>query len=138
MLFVNAYVVNESHVGYYTGAVNFAKVSYYLLSAIYIVVLPVITQYYAKQEITKARETIKILGNTIGLLILPIVSIVGATAGNMLAIFYKPEYKYAATAASILMAAQFPVGWYQETTIAGSVQLYPQVSRFLIFFYAFS
>ncbi len=112
MLFVNAYVVNESHVGYYTGAVNFAKVSYYLLSAIYIVVLPVITQYYANKEITKAQETIKILGNTIGLLILPIVSIVSATAGNMLSVFYKPEYQYAAAATAILMAAQFLIGLF--------------------------
>ena len=52
-------VKNQSHVGFYTGAVNFAKVSYYLLSAIYIVVLPVITQYYANKEIAKALETIK-------------------------------------------------------------------------------
>jgi Membrane protein involved in the export of O-antigen and teichoic acid len=112
MLFVNAYVKNQSHVGFYTGAVNFAKVSYYLLSAIYIVVLPVITQYYANKEIAKALETIKTLGNTIGLLILPIVCIVGATAGNMLAVFYKPEYIYAATATTILMFSQFSIGLF--------------------------
>lgn len=112
MLFVNALVKNENHVGYYTGAVNFAKVSYYLLSAVYIVVLPMISQFYAKKDFVKAKEIICVLNDVIALLILPIVSIVGATTSHMLTAFYKAEYVYASGTATVLMCSQFLIGLF--------------------------
>jgi len=112
MLFVNALVADEAHVGYYTGAVNFAKVSYYLLSAIYIVVLPVITKYYADKNKEGARVTISSLSNAILLLILPIVMIVGATSKQMLSAFYRPEYAVASGTATLLMCSQFFIGLF--------------------------
>lgn len=112
ILFVNALVSKAEYVGYYTGAVNFAKVSYYLLSAIYLVVLPMITKFYHEQKMEQASSTIIVLNNCIALLILPIVSIVGATTKQMLASFYNEEYIYAANTATILMLSQFLIGLF--------------------------
>lgn len=112
MLFVNAFVENQNYVGYYTGAVNFAKVSYYLLSAVYIVALPTVTQEYAQNNFTKAQNTIKNLFTTILLFILPVVSITGASSGNLLSSFYKSEYRVASTTATILMISQFFIGLF--------------------------
>ena len=112
MLFVNAYVINRNEVGYYTAAVNFAKVPYYLLTAFYIVVLPVITTYYIHKEIKKAQKKINVFINAILLTILPIVSIVGASSGNLLASFYSTEYRNADSAALILLIAQFLIGLF--------------------------
>ena len=112
IFYVNALVDEEAYVGYYTGAVNFAKVSYYLLSAIYIMVLPMLSQFYAQKKINRARETINVLNEAIVLLIMPIVTIVGATTAHMLTAFYKPEYKYATLTATILMFSQFFIGLF--------------------------
>lgn len=112
MLYVNALVMDKDYVGYYTGAVNFAKVSYYLLSAVYIVVLPTITKYYYKSEMEKARLTIRMLNDVILIFIFPIVMIVGATTKEMLSLFYKPEYSVAATTATVLMCSQFLIGLF--------------------------
>ena len=110
MLFVNALVAEKKYVGYYTGAINFAKVSYYLLSAIYIVLLPTIAKFYSENKIEDARNIIVAFGNAIVLLILPIVNIVGATSKEMLMLFYKPDYSAAAISATILMFSQFFIG----------------------------
>lgn len=112
MLFVNAFVQDADSIGYYTGAVNFAKVSYYLLSAFYIVVLPVVTTYYSVGKIHLAQKKINTLLNTILLVILPVVTIVGASAGNLLASFYKPEYRVADNTALLLMISQFLIGLF--------------------------
>lgn len=112
MLIVNALVTNADYVGYYTGAVNFSKVSYYLLSAIYIVVLPTITQLYSQGKIKESQATIVALNNSIALFILPIVSIVGATTTDMLSAFYREEYRVASNTATILMCSQFLIGLF--------------------------
>ena len=112
ILVVNALVEDQAYVGYYTGAVNFSKVSYYLLSAVYIVVLPTITNQYSIGRKDNAQKTIIVLNNAIALFILPIVSIVGGSAGTMLSLFYKPDYVYASNATSVLMLAQFFIGLF--------------------------
>lgn len=112
MLFVNAFVLDANSIGYYTGAVNFAKVSYYLLSAFYIVILPVVTTYYSAGEIHLAQKKINTLLNTILLVIFPVVMIIGASAGNLLSSFYKPEYRVADKTALLLMISQLLIGLF--------------------------
>ena len=112
MLFINALVDNPSYVGYYTGAVNFAKVSYYLLTAVYIVALPIVTQEYAQKNYNKAQDTIKTLFLSVLLFVFPIVSITGASSGNVLASFYKAEYRAAASTAGLLILSQFFIGLF--------------------------
>ena len=112
MLIVNARVEDQAYVGYYTGAVNFSKVSYYLLSAVYLVILPTITNYYSQGKIENAKKTIVALNNAIALFILPVATIICATSGTVLGLFYKPDYVKAATATTILVMAQFFIGLF--------------------------
>ena len=95
---------NEA-VGYYTGVANFAKIPYYLLTAFYTVVLPIVTGNYMQGKIEEAREKIAdVLGLVLGL-ILPIVTIVSAASGHILALFYRPSYRRGENALALLIFA---------------------------------
>ena len=92
-------------VGYYTGVANFAKIPYYLLTAFYTVVLPIITGHYMQGKINEAREKIAdVLGLALGF-ILPIIVIVSAASGHILALFYKPSYRRGENALTLLVFA---------------------------------
>ncbi|MBP3505509.1 MAG: oligosaccharide flippase family protein [Lachnospiraceae bacterium] len=112
MLFVNSMVEEANKVGYYTGATNLSKVTYYLLSAIYLVVLPLITSAYCNKEYEKCKEFINHLLVLILGLILPIVSIAAPLCGNLMVILYKEEYRGTALVAGILMVSQFLLGLF--------------------------
>ncbi len=90
-------------VGYYTGVANFAKIPYYLLTAFYTVVLPIITGYYMQNKIEDAREKIGDVMKLILGFILPVVTIVSASSGHILGLFYKPGYRRGENALAILV-----------------------------------
>lgn len=92
-------------VGYYTGVVNFAKIPYYLLTACYTVVLPVVTESYVQGKLCEAREKISEVLSLILCLILPIVTVVSAAAGHILSIFYRPSYEKGTNALACLIFA---------------------------------
>lgn len=92
-------------VGYYTGVVNFAKIPYYLLTAFYTVVLPVVTGSYVQGRLEEAREKISDVISLILCLILPIITVVSASAGHILSIFYRPSYRRGETALACLIFA---------------------------------
>lgn len=95
---------NEA-VGYYTGVANFAKIPYYLLTAFYTVVLPIITGNYMQGKMEEAREKIAdVLSLVLGF-ILPVVTIISACAGHILALFYRPTYRRGGNALAILIFA---------------------------------
>ena len=92
-------------VGYYTGVANFAKIPYYLLTAFYTVVLPIITGHYIQGNIKEAREKIAdVLGLALGF-ILPVIVIVSAASGHILALFYRPSYRRGENALTLLVFA---------------------------------
>ena len=112
MLFVNALVVDGNEVGFYTGATNFSKVSYYLLSAIYLVALPVVTSAYSKKDMNTCRDSINRLLMLIMAFILPIVSIAGPICGNLMEVFYTAGYRQASMPTELLMISQFFLGLF--------------------------
>lgn len=112
MLFVNGLVTDADAVGFYTGATNFAKVSYYLLSAIYLIALPVITRRYNSEDYVGCSKIMRNLLYIILIFILPIVSIAAPTAGNLLTVFYTEKYRAAHMAALVLIIAQFVLGMF--------------------------
>lgn len=112
MLFVNALVVDGNEVGFYTGATNFSKVSYYLLSAIYLVALPVVTSAYSKKDMNTCRDSINRLLMLIMAFILPIVSIAGPICGNLMEVFYTAGYRQASMPTELLMVSQFFLGLF--------------------------
>lgn len=99
-----------ARVGYYTGAVTFGKVSYYLLAAFYIVLLPVVSKQYEKGEMEKARNVIADMVLIITAFILPVSIIIAATGRNLLISFYNEEYGAAGFALKLLILNNFLVG----------------------------
>ncbi len=109
-LIVKAVTSSDTLVGYYTGAVTFSKVPYYLLAAFYLVVLPVIAQHYGKKQLEQARKIIGELLSVILALVLPIVAVLCASSGAVLSSFYTPQYAQAAGALSFLVVGIFFLG----------------------------
>ena len=110
LLIVKSYVIDGSDAGYYTGAVNFAKIPYYLLTAVFLVLLPVISSYHSEGKIKEARKEIKTILNTISATVFPVVIIICCSAEKLLEVFYKPEYAYAGTSLIYLMLGTFLLG----------------------------
>lgn len=131
MLMVNAFVPNGDAVGYYTGATNFAKASYYLLTAVYLVALPTISKKYNDGDIQGSCNTIKRFLELITLGILPVVSIVAPTAGNLMSAFYKPEYRVADLTTAILMLSQFLIGLFVVINVILCSAIKPRFSTVL-------
>jgi O-antigen/teichoic acid export membrane protein len=96
--------------GYYTGAVNFGKLSYYLMSAFVTVVLPVIAKLVGEgkrdEALGKAREIVLIAVA----FILPITVVISASSASLLGAFYGPDYRVAAFALSCLSLSNFFMG----------------------------
>ncbi len=92
-------------VGYYTGVANFAKIPYYLLTAFYTVVLPVITGSYIQGRIGEAREKIADVISLVLGFILPVVAVVSAASGHILGLFYRPSYRRGENALALLIFA---------------------------------
>lgn len=96
--------------GYYTGAMNFGKTTYYLLQAFAVIILPVVSRLIAQGErdaaIGKARELLLLAFA----LILPMAVTISATSATLLAAFYSPRYTIAASALSFLALSSFFMG----------------------------
>lgn len=109
-LVVKSVVTPPSMAGYYTGAVNFGKIAYYLLSAFVTVILPVISLLVSRGDrqgaIDKAREIVLISTA----FVLPIVMVISASSGNLLSVFYGRDYSVAGQALSYLSLSNFFMG----------------------------
>lgn len=109
-LVVKAVVEPASMAGYYTGAVNFGKLSYYLMSAFVTVILPVVSNLVGQgkldQALIKAREIVVIAFD----FILPIAVIISASSGSLLESFYGADFHVGASALMFLALSNFCMG----------------------------
>lgn len=110
VLVVKAVVENENMAGFYTGALNFGKVSYFMLSSFFGIVIPVVTSYYTEGKIYEANETIKSIISLILTFIMPVAVIISASSNWLLTSFYSKEYISASGALSILAVSHFLMG----------------------------
>lgn len=101
-LIVKAVSSDDDMAGFYTGAVNFAKVSYFILSAFFTIILPIITYYYEKKEYDRVGNTIKNFNTIIIALVVPITVIISATSRELLTTFYNSGYIAAGPALTLL------------------------------------
>ncbi len=109
-LIVKANVPDKDMSGFYTGAVNFAKVSYFILSAFFTVMLPTITEKYQKGKKIEATNIIKNVLMIIITFVMPITIIISASAGDLLVSFYSEEYIYAQSTLMVLGWSHFFMG----------------------------
>lgn len=109
-LMVKSLVEDKNVAGYYTGAVSFAKVSYFILSAFFTIMLPTITSKFEKGE---KNEASKIIRNVIVIIlsfVMPIAVILSSTSGSLLISFYRGEYIAAQNTLMILVWSHFFMG----------------------------
>ncbi|PLS31639.1 polysaccharide biosynthesis protein [Bifidobacterium margollesii] len=109
-LVVKAVVEPASMAGYYTGAVNFGKLAYYLMSAFVTVILPVVSRFVGEgkldQAMQKAREMVVIAF----VFILPMAVIISASSESLLAAFYGSDFRIAGSALTFLSLSNFCMG----------------------------
>ncbi len=109
-LILKALTPNNEIVGFYTGAVTCGKVPFYFIQAVFLVILPIVTGYYAQKKIEEARKSIQeVLLLTIAL-VLPMSLIVSASAPNLLVSFYKEGFEAASGALIYLILGSFCLG----------------------------
>lgn len=109
-LVVKSVVVDKSMAGYYTGAVNFAKLSYFLLTACFTVILPVVSNLFSENNYQKA---IKSISDTLVLIftfITPITMLISAGSGFLMTNFYTSAYIKAAFPLALLAISHFFMG----------------------------
>lgn len=109
-LIVKSVVEPAAMAGYYTGAVNFGKLSYYLMTAFFTIILPVVANAIGRNDVHKAIERVKQFITLIVSLILPIPVVVSASSASLLVSFYHPAYAVAADTLSFLSLSSFFMG----------------------------
>lgn len=109
-LIVRAVASPASAAGYYTGAVNFGKISYYLLAAVSTVLLPVVAKLQGRGDRQEAVTSVQKIVHLSVTLILPIAVVISASADHLLSSFYKPEYTEASFALMALAISNFCMG----------------------------
>lgn len=109
-LIVKAVVEPASMAGYYTGAMNFGKITYYLLQAFSTIILPVVAKLVGEGNPGKAKARAAELLLIAFSFIFPISVIVSASSGDLLAAFYSPSFDIADVALSCLSFSNFFMG----------------------------
>ena len=109
-LIVKAVVTPASMAGYYTGAMNFGKITYYLLQAFATVILPVVAKLVGEGHRDAAVHRASELLLIAFAFILPVSVIISATSGDLLAAFYNPSFDTASVALSCLTFSNYFMG----------------------------
>lgn len=109
-LIVKGKIADDDMAGFYTGAVNFAKVSYFILSAFVAIIIPIIKKSYLTDGIKKVNEIVTSFLKIILCFVLPITIIISATSDILLQSFYGNEYIAAASVLQMLAFAHFFTG----------------------------
>ncbi|OZG64355.1 lipopolysaccharide biosynthesis protein [Bifidobacterium eulemuris] len=109
-LVVKSVIAPAQMAGYYTGAVNFGKISYYLMSALVTVILPVVSKLVGANNHSEAIRKIQDCMLISCSFILPIAVIISASSSSLLVSFYTEEYATANIALTCLAISQFFMG----------------------------
>lgn len=109
-LIVKGMVADDAMAGFYTGAVNFAKVSYFIMSAFVTIIIPIVAKRYLEGGIESVNNIVKTFFLIIVCFVLPITVIISSTSGILLQAFYGKEYTEAASVLSMLAFAHFFTG----------------------------
>lgn len=109
-LILRIFTIESETIGFYTGAVNFGKISYYVLTAFFLVILPVIADLYEKNDFRKLRETVYTVMILINVFVLPIPVFLMASGKQFLLLFYGADYASASSALFFLSLSDFLMG----------------------------
>ncbi|MCH9275228.1 hypothetical protein JS533_002910 [Bifidobacterium amazonense] len=96
--------------GFYTGAMNFGKTTYYLLQAFAVIILPVVSGLIGERRRVEALGKARDLVLLAVVFILPMAVSISATSVNLLSSFYSRQFAVAAPALSCLALSSFFMG----------------------------
>ncbi len=108
---------SEELTGYYTAINNFSLVPYYLVSAVYLVILPFVTESYAKGDSKAAVKMISKNLYYLSIVVLPIVILIAASSETLLGNFYNEQYTVAASSLTILVFGIFFLSLFVVFTV---------------------
>ena len=111
-VFLRLYDISKPEIGYYTGAVNFAKITYYLISAFPIILLPVFSGLYADGRLDEINTRMTSILSGLLAFILPIPVVLSVKSPEILGLFYTDDYREGAAALSILSFSNFLMGLF--------------------------
>jgi len=103
LLFVKSILNSNKEAGLYTSAANISKLPFILFSSFQAVLLPSVSRAFSMNNMELFKKYINQTLRYLLLLMLPIVTILSATAGTVLEIFYSSKYSGAESALSILL-----------------------------------
>lgn len=109
-LILRIFTEKAEMIGFYTGAVNFGKISYYLLTAFFLVILPLIAQLYEKKDFIKLKENVYNTIILINVFVLPIPIFLMTSGKQLLVLFYGNEYAAASRVLLFLSMSDFFMG----------------------------
>ncbi|PST47772.1 hypothetical protein COO72_11335 [Bifidobacterium callitrichos] len=103
-------VLPDGMAGFYTGAMNFGKTTYYLLQAFAVIILPVVAGLIGERRRDEALGRARDLVLLAVVFILPMAVSISATATDLLSSFYSRQFAVAAPALSCLALSSFFMG----------------------------
>ncbi len=113
LFMVKAIIQDDKQAGFYSSAVNLARISYFLLQGLSFIVLPSVSALTKPGEShDKAAEFIKDMLRYLIALIIPAITIAAATSKQLIILFFSHEYISAAPALTILMVGVGALAFY--------------------------
>ncbi|KFI50337.1 MATE family efflux transporter [Bifidobacterium callitrichos] len=103
-------ILPDGMAGFYTGAMNFGKTTYYLLQAFAVIILPVVAGLIGEQRRDEALDKARDLVLLAVVFILPMAVSISATAADLLSSFYSRQFAVAAPALACLALSSFFMG----------------------------
>ncbi len=103
LLFVKAMIAEKAVAGFYTSAKTFARVPYYLFSALSITLLPSVSRSIAANDSALTKKYINQALRYMLLFLAPITCIISTTASDLIKISYSVRYIEAGVPLSILI-----------------------------------
>ena len=103
VLFIKAMLKNDQLAGFYTAAVNISRILWALASAFGSVLLPVISNAMAKNDLALVKKYIQSGIRYMLLLLFPLAVIVHATAGKTIVLLYSKAYLPAESSLCVLI-----------------------------------
>ncbi|OGL39386.1 MAG: hypothetical protein A2042_10015 [Candidatus Schekmanbacteria bacterium GWA2_38_11] len=103
LLFVKSILQSNKEAGLYTSASNISKLPFILFSSFQTVLLPSVSRAFSLNNMELFKKYINQTLRYLLLLMFPIVTILSATSGTVIEIFYSNKYSGAASALSILL-----------------------------------
>jgi stage V sporulation protein B len=103
ILFVQSIVQNQQQTGFYTAAQNIAKIPYYTLNALFMIIFPLIASHTGQGRHRQATELINTISRFVLMLLIPLTSLLAVLSEHMIRFVYSDTYLTATNPTAILV-----------------------------------